>query len=312
MSINRGGLGRGRVGVAISTTGDEHRLRFLETCVANWQRALRHGDSLFVTVDGSVADAARVQGLLRHHTRVMVFRVGQPVLDRVNHETRQGVATNKNTGLELLMDATEAEHLFLSDDDTWPVLPQALGKHIDLSDKGAPHSMVCWGKSRLLPENVGKGLAAWKWPRGVLLYAHRTVVEAVGGMDERFGPGGHEHVEWSNRIHNHGFTPAPFVTPASYALASTHGTAHRASMLWHCEDMPRAGEPIAEVGRRRAALTSIDHAERDWDQIHKIMALHEGDAGYVPFRAHQNSRSSATLSAHLTCAMEPAEPRSKK
>jgi hypothetical protein len=224
-----------RRAVAISTTGHPHRLRFLETCVAHWSTALGSGDSLFVTVDGSVEDTQRVFDAVRKHTE-SVFQVGQlePGWGIGPIDTgRLGVAANKNTGLELMMDNTKADHLFLSDDDCWPLYAASLDKHTDL---GLMHSMVCWGKSRAL-EPIG-GLASWSWPRGVMLYAQRRVVETVGGMDERFGPGGHEHAEWSQRIHNAGFTPAPFCSPLSYTTRGHHG----AVALWHCEDMPLAGD----------------------------------------------------------------------
>ena len=45
-----------KIGVAISTTGDEHRLGFLETCVSAWRKALPLGSVIAVTVDGD-ADA---------------------------------------------------------------------------------------------------------------------------------------------------------------------------------------------------------------------------------------------------------------
>lgn len=298
-----------RIGVAISTTGDEHRLGFLETCVRAWSRALPENSVLFVTVDGSEEDTRRVkvavEWVAEHHV-AHVFRVGQPNEPdpAMIFDGRLGVAVNKNTGLELLMEAG-VEHLFLSDDDTWPLYPHSLTKHMHYQ-----HSMVCWGLSRL--DYVQSGYAAWKWPRGVMLYTHRDVVYEVGGMDERFGPGGHEHVEWSQRIHNAGKTEEPFMSPASYAEAGPSGKAMRASALWHCEDMRRPDEGLASHQQRRTALTSVRRHERDWDKIHKVMAEHEGDAGYVPFRAHQNARSSATLCENLTCAVEPAEPRSEK
>lgn len=182
-----------RKAVAISTTGDAHRLGFLETCVEAWDKALSPGDSLFVTVDGDAEDTRRVAERVHFWTE-SVFQVGQFVNDSglSTGTRRMGVAVNKNTGLELMMDNTRADHLFLSDDDTWPLYSASLDKHT-----GSPlmHSLVCWGRGRsLAPVD---GAAVWSWPRGVMMYTQRRVVETVGGMDERFGPGGHEHVELS-------------------------------------------------------------------------------------------------------------------
>jgi hypothetical protein len=304
------------IGVAISTTGDEHRMGFLETCVAAWDRALPSGASLFVTVDGDEAACNRVARAVYEWTG-SVYRVGAPRWgDHVPPWLdRMGVAVNKNTGLELLMDNTRVEHLFLCDDDTWPLLPQSLTKHIDLDQ---PHSMVCWGKSRLSPGTHGVGAyAAWNWPRGVMLYTHRVVVEWVGGMDERFGPGGHEHAEWSRRIHQAGLTPAPFISPASYALKGVSGNpATRADALWHAEDMRKPGEMPHQWDARKKRNTTVRTKGRDWAHIDKIMAERDGDTSFVTYTAHENGRSSATLCSSSICDCakepEPETPRSDK
>lgn len=285
----------GVMGVAISTTGDEHRLATLAQCIRGWRHALPLGSVIVVTVDGSAEDAARaravVDGSADGHCGGNTYRVGQALPPAAPAGTRLGVAVNKNTGIELLMDAY-VEHLFLSDDDTWPLFPASLTKHTDL---GVPHSMVCWGAHRLLSGAVRT--ASWGWPRGVMLYTHYSVIEKVGGMDERFGPGGHEHVEWSNRICNAGLTRVPFLSPLSYALRGANGPATQASALWHCEDMPRPGEARHEFQRRKEAFTSIGTKAEDWANINKVMASHEGDFGFVPFQAQMNGRESATLCA---------------
>lgn len=292
------------IGVAISTTGDEHRMPFLETCVSAWDEALPVGASLFVTVDGSEEAHNRVHRAVMQITG-SVFRVGQPRWSVSPFSGRMGVAVNKNTGLELLMDTRRVEHLFLCDDDTWPLYPQSLDKHMDYE-----HSMVMWGQSRL--DYTRSGYAAWNWPRGVLLYQSREVVNRVGGMDEAFGPGGHEHVEYSQRIHNAGMTDAPFISPASYATRKATG----ASALWHAEDMRGPQESVAAFLQRKKRLTSIHRAAGDWEKINAVMASRKGSTDYVPFRAHENGRASATLCENLPyqedCAVEPATPRSEK
>lgn len=271
------------IGVAISTTGDEHRLGFLETCVRQWC-ALPDVHSLFVTVDGDDAAAQRVAEAVYEHTG-SVYRVGQ----RPEGAVRHGVAVNKNTGLELLMDVDRVEHLFLCDDDTWPLNPLGVARHVEC---GLAHSMVCWGDSRLMDRNAH--YASWTWPRGVLLYTHRAVVEQVGGMDERF-KGGHEHVEWSRRIHQHGLTPEPFVSPLVYAEKGVMGHATRAASFWHCEDMRRRGETVAEHRLRRKQVSTMGR-KRDWETAERVMVERDGDTSFVPYRAADNSRSSATIS----------------
>lgn len=281
------------IGVAISTTGDPHRLRFLETCVRKWDEALPPAASLFVTVDGDEDATLRAAEAVHEYTE-SVFRVGQPTPfwnpgPFSERKGRLGVSANKNTGLELLMD-TRVNHLFLSDDDTWPLSSKSLTLHTEL---GLPHSMVCWGRHRRpICQN---GYAEWTWPRGVALYAHRFAVDRVGGMIEAFGPGGHEHVEWSRRIHQAVGTPALFPSPAEYSTRNAMG----ALAYWHAEDAPRRSEPLGNLRQRRRALTTVHREPGDWALIEKIMADRDGDTGYVPFRAHANGRSSATMAGNL-------------
>lgn len=290
-----------RQAVAISTTGDEHRLKFLETCVQWWDSSLSPGDSLFVTVDGDEAACERVREAVFPWTG-SVFRVGQryssPVpLNELNArvKTREtgkiGVAANKNTGLELMMDKTDAEHLFLCDDDTYPLNSYALSKHTELAER-IPHSMVIWGGHRL--QHLRTNYATWTWPRGVMLYQTRAVVEKVGGMHEGFGIGGHEHAEYSRRIHQAGLTPAPFITPRYMGENSPIGKASRAMAHWHCEDMKQRGETSVELGHRRKQITTLG-GPKDWSKANELMDYLDGNTRYVPFRAHQNRRASATL-----------------
>jgi hypothetical protein len=276
------------IGVAISTTGDEHRLKFLETCVNAWADA-HLGSYLFVTVDGDETAASRVYDLLGgRHT---VLRVGQPnEVWYLRHplgvrEGRLGVATNKNTGIEILMQAG-CDELFLSDDDTWPTTPHAVEMH---SQSVLDHSMVCWGRHRIT--KVNDDYSEWSWPRGSMMYTRRGVVERVGGLDERFGPGGHEHVEWSRRIFQAGLTPAEFPSMPVYAIEMGLG----ARNYWNCEDMQKRGEPLGNARLRRRKLTSVRRWDGDWEHINKIMDELNNDTAFVPYTAAGNHRESATL-----------------
>lgn len=293
----------GRIGVAISTTGDEHRLPLLIKCVAMWQMVLPPGSVLFVTVDGDEETYQRILGYLPNAVRVGQCADGCKPLNG-----RMGVAVNKNTGLELLMDHGRVQHTFLCDDDTWPLQPEALRQH---TDSGLAHSMLCWGRNRN-PVVYGGSHARWSWPRGALIHTRTEVLAVVGGMDERFGaPGGHEHVEWSRRIHQAGLTPVEFPSPARYGGHQGMGAAG----LWHAEDMPRPGEPRHALQRRKQALTTIHRPEGYWERAEWIMAQRDGDTSYVPFRARENGRSTATLATPLRlspgASASEQEPRSQ-
>jgi hypothetical protein len=273
----------GLIGVAISTTGDDFRMGFLETCVDAWRQHLPLGSVLIVTVDGDEVATERAYQTCDPAKFGNVYRVGQ---GRDTREGRQGVAVNKNTGLELLM-RQGVEHVFLCDDDTWPLSTGSLTHHVRLGrDHNILHNMICWGAGRKPKQYTN--YAAWSWPRGVLLYAHDSAVDRVGGMDERFGPGGHEHVEWSNRIHAAGLTPKPFCSPRAYASSGGMGV----EQFWYCADIERRHK------------SSVRRVGADWKHIKEVMAEREGDTSFVPYAADQNGRESATLWTSLS-AKEP-------
>ncbi len=269
-------------GAAISTTGDPHRMEFLQTAVRNWAAALE-GSPLFVTVDGDEEAAQRVREAVGG--QVTVIRVGQPGPGWDNgfgmRNGRIGVAANKNTGIEALMDVVEVG-LFLSDDDSSPLSADSLRLHTRTPDK---HTMVCWGLSRLSTRTSGDGFAYWRWPRGVMLYIPRNGIEAVGGFREEFGPGGHEHVEFSRRVDP---SRGMFVTPEEYASNRGQG----AGLYWHAEDRPRPGEKGEALDARRSKQTSVRHDEGDWDRISRVMKTSTED--FAPYRASDNNRLDAT------------------
>jgi len=266
----------------------------LRNCVEAWKAALEPTDHLFVTVDGDQGAVDRVAHEVRRLTR-FVYRVGQPEYVTYGPTVipdHLGVAANKNTGLELMME-TEAPRLWLSDDDSWPLSPASLVAHYNL---GIAHSMVCWGRHRRafpVAADEGPGYAVWEWPRGSVLYVDRGVVLAVGGMVEEFGVGGHEHVEWSNRIHNARLTPAAHVTPLSYMGDRSMG----ARALWHCEDMARVNETTSSLISRRRHLTTVVRTPEETAKQDALMESMKDSAAYVPYDAEANGRSSATMSS---------------
>lgn len=183
----------------------------------------------------------------------------------VNHDRDgAGVAATKNAGLRALMDAG-CEHLFLTDDDVRPKVPDPLTPY---TTDPLPHLMFCWGRKRRLSRD--EHYTTWSHPRGVLLYVQRHVVEDVGGMRTEFGRGGSEHVEWSRRIHQAGFTPAPYID----LTVSPN--------LWLAQDMGRPGETNADLAARRKAHTTIPRYE-PWERRHELMERYDGVVEYVEF-----------------------------
>lgn len=167
---------------------------------------------------------------------LMGWSAAMPDILVVNHDRDgQGVAATKNRGIAALMDAG-CTHLFLSDDDVWPLVDQWWKPY---ADDPEPHLMHCWGKDRLV-RRTGR-YTVWRAPpRGVLLYAHRSVIDRVGGMRIEYGRWGGEHAEWTRRIHKAGLTTHAY---ADLAVAQDN--------YWHAED------------RHGSIASSISPEERD-------------------------------------------------
>ena len=192
-------------------------------------------------------------------------RVGPDVLVVTNDRERQGVAASKNRCLAALMDAG-CDHLFLTDDDVWPVVDDPLTPYIT---DPLPHLMWCWGKKRLISDDGHH--TTWGHPRGVMLYVERHVVETVGGMRTEFGRGGSEHVEWSRRIHQAGFTPSAYPDLTA------------SPKFWHAEDMGRPGETGQQLAARRRGHTTIPKYEA-WEKRSALMDRYDGVVEFVEYR----------------------------
>ena len=127
----------------------------------------------------------------------------------VRHETRQGIPAAKNRCLSELYDLG-VEHFFLWDDDTRPAADEWW---VPYAEGAEPHYQYSWSHfvddhavSKMTQVYQDSTLVAYQWSMGCLLYAHRLMIDRVGGMNLAFGMGYEEHAEWSNRAHNAGLT----------------------------------------------------------------------------------------------------------
>jgi hypothetical protein len=173
------------LGVALST---HNRRNLFERAIAQWQRWIPPGTVLVVVDDASDVPVPEISGVMA-----------------IRHDVRMGVAMTKNRGIAALMDAG-CDHLFLSDDDVHPVRdwwwrPYVQSSESHLSWQGPQHNRIVGGDDEHY---------AVEFPKGYLLYVHREVVDAVGGMDPAFGTWGGEHVEWQRRIHDASLTSWPY------------------------------------------------------------------------------------------------------
>src|SRR5699024_8487766 len=113
-----------------------------------------------------------------------------------------GIARAKNKCLDLLYSAG-CEHIFLFDDDAYPLVDDWYTPYIDSPE---PHLMAVFDK----PKGVAKHQVeilygdeqhiAYHATRGYMVYLTRDVLDTVGGYDPGFGKWGWEHQSWSDRI----------------------------------------------------------------------------------------------------------------
>lgn len=198
-------------------------------------------------------------------------------------EENVGIARAKNKCLELLVEAG-VEHIFLFDDDAYPIAVDWWKPYVESPE---PHLMRIFpdlaGPTKLhdLKEVYrGDGHIAYTRPRGIMLYAHRSVLDVVGGMDPGFGKWGYEHGDWSNRIHAAGLT------------------------TWRFADVENGAELIYSLDEHEAVdRTMPNHRERR-EAVTKNLPRYREQANqpiYYEFREPRN--------VVLTCLFDVPDPQ---
>lgn len=118
-------------------------------------------------------------------------------------DQRVGIPAAKNKCIELAM-SYGAEHIFLADDDVYPIDTLALDDYIN-----SPYKHMCF--SFLNPYRIKDGYKHHALGNGCMMYIHREVVDSIGGFDKAFGIGKYEHTQFSHRAYAAGFCPHPYV-----------------------------------------------------------------------------------------------------
>jgi len=119
-----------------------------------------------------------------------------------------GIARAKNKNLAEL---DECDHIFLFDDDCWPIVDNW---HMEYINYGVLHMSFTFSKladGRANGNRVMVSPGIYQNPCGCMLYISRSVLYLVGGFDERFAGWGYEHVNYSRRVFNAGLTPFPYM-----------------------------------------------------------------------------------------------------
>lgn len=240
-----------RIGVCITT---HNRADVLSSAISQHQKYLPPG-ALVVVIDDGSTPAATVPESVK----------------LIRHDKSLGIVASKNKSLAELVDAG-CEHLFLWDDDAWPSAPGWWLPYIESPEPHLAYQFQDLAGPRKLNDMAvlhrdGKHVA-YTGQRGVMLYYHRSVIEAVGGFDPVYGRGMYEHPDLALRIHNAGLT--------SWAFADVAGSAvliH--SMDEHEEGVRSIPRPEREALAKANAV--IYSARRD-----------SGYTAYVPFRTQQD------------------------
>lgn len=178
------------LGVAIST---KNRRETAEHTISQWKKFLPEGTQLVIVDDCSEIPYPGAD-----------YRFDEPA----------GIAKTKNKCLSLL---EGCDHIFLSDDDIYPLQTDWWKPYVH----GSPqHACYIFGREKLWQEPA---YIAYDLPRGCLLYFTKHCLEIAGGYDERFATYSYEHAELSRRIFNMGLTPAPYIdVPNSKGLFYSH------------------------------------------------------------------------------------------
>lgn len=118
-----------------------------------------------------------------------------------------GIARAKNKCLELLHGY---DHIFLFDDDTWPLVPGWYEPYVNSPEHHLMYLFDKWANGTPVGDDAivytDNNIHAHHHARGCMLYVDSLALATVGGMDTRYGKAMNEHLDWTNRMHNAGLT----------------------------------------------------------------------------------------------------------
>lgn len=258
-----------RIGIAITT---HNRADVLKRALAQHQQFLPPGALVVVIDDGSVPPATVPDGV-----------------QLIRHPASLGIVSSKNRSLEELV-AAGCEHLFLWDDDAWPI---AADWHQPYVDSPEPHLAYQFldlsGPKKLNDMAVlyrDEQHIACTGQRGVMLYYHRSAIEKVGGFDPAYGRGMYEHPDLALRIHNAGLT------------------------TWALADVTGSEKLIHSLDEHEQVTRSVPRPDRD-ALVKRNVGIFNArrDSGYTGFASYSRNPN-VVLTTLLTSQPDP--PRSSR
>ena len=178
---------------------------------------------------------------------------------------KEGIARAKNRCIEWAL-STQAEHIFLFDDDCYPVKN---GWHLPFIEGGQSHSMAIFDKlsngisNGNIYKETANGYDRFINPCGICMYYTKACLQAIGGMDIQYGTYGHEHVGHSYRAHNAGYCDYRFQSPVGIMSYLYSLDQHRTTSST-IDPVQRSIQ--CEIGR---PVIREEKTSREWKPYHK-------------------------------------------
>ncbi len=236
-----------RIGIAITT---HNRPAVLLQVLEQHKKHLPLGAMLFVIDDGSTPAS-----------------VAPADVTMIRHPDSLGIVASKNASLEALM-AAGCEHLFLWDDDAWPIADNWHQPYIESPEPHLAYQFLDLAGARKLNDLAilykDEQHIAYTGQRGVMLYYHRSAVEKVGGFDPIYARGMYEHSDLALRIHNAGIT--------TWAYADVTGSE---KLIYSLDEHEAVERSVPRPDRDALVKRNVDIHNRRRDS---------GYTGYVEYR----------------------------
>lgn len=171
------------IAICITT---RNRPKELRKCIEQHEKHLPKNARIFVVDDASEPPA------YRYDCRMV---------------ERSGIPRVKNECLKLAI-KFGCEHIFLYDDDTYPIADRWELPYIN-----SPYPHLCYSFNSVSNFRLERyGHKAHRPPaNGCMMYVHKSVVDRIGGFDTNFGIGKFEHNQFSNRCVSAGLIPYPYI-----------------------------------------------------------------------------------------------------
>ncbi|WP_194205801.1 glycosyltransferase family 2 protein [Superficieibacter sp. 1612_C1] len=257
-----------RIGIAITT---HNRAAVLSRALDKHLRYLPAG-ALVVVIDDGSAPAATVPDGVK----------------LIRHDTSLGIVASKNASLAALMDAG-CEHLFLWDDDAWPIADDWHLPYIESPEPHLAYQFLDLAGPRKLNDLAvlyrDDQHVAYTGQRGVMLYYHRSAIENVGGFDPVYGRGMYEHSDLALRINNAGLT------------------------TWAYADVTGSEKLIHSMDEHEEVTRSVSRPDREALVARNVKIHNERrDAGYTGF-AEYRPRRNVVITTLLTSQPDPQRGR---